>query len=833
MVLLKPSLPPHHVPAGDGYCGSSTPSIFPYGFHQTATSHLADIVEEGDEKIHVAVGKSLDKAMVLLQWSFSRFKNREICLFHVYQPSSTIPTLLGKLPVSQANTEVVTAYRKEERQQIMKLLETYMSICCAAKVKASIITIEADQVQKGIVDVVNRHGIKKLVMGAVPENCTKVKKNSRKANYAAKNASSSCEIWFVYKGKHVWTREASEGPCSVPLYTQSRIVAPESLRSRSFQHGNNKSIHSECLRSNSARSTICSGISSLVQGGRLDTEPSSLSTIFLSTSSYPIHKCADTKVHFGTNPNIEEERLKSQLIEAQLEAEAANNEVFAERSKRKGLEEEAIDAISKVNVYESAHVQEIKLREEAEEAMRTTLQDKGKLLDEKEEVTRELQRTIRNVAFLDSRLQEASLRQGEAAVELSLIQASVATMWQEKQQIRRQKMEALRWLERWRNRGQVGAARCNAFTGFVEELPELAEFSLSDLQNATCDFSESFKIGQGGYGCVYKGEMLGRTVAIRKLQTHNMHGPSEFHQEVQVLGSLQHPHLVTLLGVCPEAWSLVYEYLPNGSLQDHLFRKSNTAPLTWNNRAQIVVEISSALCFLHSSKPETIVHGDLKPENILLDSALSCKICDFGICRLINEESLYCPSFRWSTEPKGAFTYTDPEFQRTGILTPKSDIYSFGIIILQLLTGRPPVGLAGATHKAVLCEKLSSVVDSSAGEWPPSILTRLVELGLQCCELNGRDRPELTPSLVRELKQLLHVSEERPMPSFFLCPIRQEIMHDPQVAADGFTYEGEAIRQWLESGHETSPMTNLRLTHLHLTPNHVLRHAIQDWLCKS
>ena len=93
-------------------------------------------------------------------------------------------------------------------------------------------------------------------------------------------------------------------------------------------------------------------------------------------------------------------------------------------------------------------------------------------------------------------------------------------------------MEALRWLERWKNRGQAGASHCNGIIGFAEELPELAEFSLSDLQNATCNFSESFKIVQGGYGCVYKGEMLGRTVAIRKLHPHNLQGP-EFYQEVR------------------------------------------------------------------------------------------------------------------------------------------------------------------------------------------------------------------------------------------------------------------------------------------------------------
>jgi serine/threonine protein kinase len=229
---------------------------------------------------------------------------------------------------------------------------------------------------------------------------------------------------------------------------------------------------------------------------------------------------------------------------------------------------------------------------------------------------------------------------------------------------------------------------------------------------------------------------------------------------------------VTLLGACPDAWSLVYEYLPNGSLQNQIFRKSNNSALPWKTRTRIIAEISSALCFLHSSQPEKIVHGDLKPDNVLLDTDLSCKICDFGISRLVTEENLHCPSFRRSTEPKGAFTYTDPEFQRVGVLTPKSDIYSFGLIVLQLLTGRLPIGLAAEVRKAISCENLASILDSSAGEWPTSVARRLADLGLQCCQLSSRDRPDITPSLVRELEQL-HVSEERPVPSYFLCPILQ------------------------------------------------------------
>lgn len=241
--------------------------------------------------------------------------------------------------------------------------------------------------------------------------------------------------------------------------------------------------------------------------------------------------------------------------------------------------------------------------------------------------------------------------------------------------------------------------------------------------------------------------------------------------QVRVLSRLQHPHLVTLLGACSEAWSLVYEYLPNGTLQDRLFCKSNFPPLSWKVRVRIAAEMASALCFLHSSKPEKIVHGDLKPQNILLDSELSCKICDFGICRLVPEESLYLPSFQ-RILPKGSFPSLDPELYRTGVPTTKSDIYSFGLIILQLITGRPPNGLAGEVRRAISYGKLTSVLDSSAGDWPSFAARRLADLGLQCCEVSVRDRPDLTPALVTELEQL-HIAEERPVPSFFLCPIFQ------------------------------------------------------------
>ncbi|CAL0329139.1 unnamed protein product [Lupinus luteus] len=787
--------------------------------------------EKCAEKVHVAVGKSVQKATTLLQWCLSQFKNTHICLIHVYQPSPLIPTLLGKFPASKANPEVVSAFRREEKEQIMKLLDKYLTICLAAKVKASIVVVEADQVQKGIVELVNGHSIRKLVIGAIPENFRNVKRNSSKATYAVKNTPSFCEIWFIYKGKHVWTRAACESPhSSLSSCAQPEVTTAESLGSTSVQYGMNGLSHSECLQSHSERTTICNGIGSLIQSESIETEATFPSKLSSSSSHCSPQSSVGRSV--DSHSEVEEERVNCKLVETEREADTANEKAFVELLKRKRLEIIAMEAIRKVNLFESAHAREVMLKKETEDALRATIQEQKKRLGENEEIASELQRAMRSIALLDSCAQETNRRRDEAADELSLIQASILTLWHEKQQIRRQKMEATRWLERWKSRGQVEVTHCNRVIGFAEELPELAEFSLSDLQNATCNFSESFKMREGGYGCIYKGEMLGRTVAIRKLHPYNLQGPAQFHQEVQVLGSLQHPHLLTLLGFCPEAWSLVYEYLPNGNLQDYLFRKNSVSPLAWNTRARWIAEIARAFCFLHSSKPETIIHGDLKLETVLLDSALSCKICEFGFSRLVTEEAICPSSSRLSTETKGSFTYTDPEFHRTGVLTPQSDIYSFGLIILQLLTGRTPVGLASEVRRATSCGKLSSVLDSSAGEWPSAVVSRLVELGLECCQQNHRDRPQITPTLVRELEQL-HVSEERPVPPFFLCPILQEIMHDPQVAADGSTYEGKAISEWLKNGHETSPMTNLKLSHLHLTPNHALRLAIQGWLCKS
>ncbi|GLT62490.1 hypothetical protein SLA2020_351270 [Shorea laevis] len=183
----------------------------------------------------------------------------------------------------------------------------------------------------------------------------------------------------------------------------------------------------------------------------------------------------------------------------------------------------------------------------------------------------------------------------------------------------------------------------------------------------------------------------------------------------------------------------------------------------------------------------------------------------------------------------------DPELLSTGELTPKSDVYSFGVILLRLLTGRSALGITKEVQYALDVGNLKALLDPLAGDWPFVQAEQLARLALRCCEMNRRSRPDLVSDVWRVLEPMrascggsssfrLGPGEHCQPPPYFICPIFQEVMQDPHVAADGFTYEAEALRGWLDSGHDTSPMTNMKLEHRNLVPNHALRSAIQEWL---
>ncbi|XP_020577835.1 U-box domain-containing protein 57-like isoform X2 [Phalaenopsis equestris] len=486
-----------------------------------------------------------------------------------------------------------------------------------------------------------------------------------------------------------------------------------------------------------------------------------------------------------------------------------------------------------VTSSEASQMREIKL---IEDRILATKLEQIVLMNQKEEITKELQSATKNLAILDDCVREIIHHEDEATSQFDSVMSSIAALKLENQKIQHERDEYVQQIGRLRLQNHKKFKICNKFIGLGSDSLDLKEFLLSELETATFGFSDNFLIGQVGHGCVYKGEMMNRSVAIKKFHHHSVQGQREFQKEVFVFSKLRHPNLVTPIGACSVASTLVYEFLPNGNLHNRIACKTLSAPLVWMNRVQIIAEISCALLFLHSSSPEMIVHGDLKPMNIFLDSNLSCRIGGFGFCELVaHQNAARHPLLRQTSVPKNLceeLPYTDPEYQRTGILTSKSDIYSLGIIALQLLTGRPPQSVVNEVQRAVLSHRLSDLLDITAGEWPKNVSEKLAEFGLKCTEIRGCNRPQLTPATVREL-ELLHPKQERPVPASFLCPILKEIMYEPVVAMDGFTYEETAIREWLKNGRDTSPMTNLELENLNLSPNHALKIAIQDWLSQA
>ncbi|XP_078166012.1 uncharacterized protein LOC144560650 isoform X2 [Carex rostrata] len=286
-----------------------------------------------------------------------------------------------------------------------------------------------------------------------------------------------------------------------------------------------------------------------------------------------------------------------------------------------------------------------------------------------------------------------------------------------------------------------------------------AKYSYSELQDATNNFHESFKLGEGGFGIVYKGNLHKyRTVAIKILKEGSRQGVREFDQEVETLHKVRHSNLVKLIGACAESRALIYEYLPNGSLEDRLQCKNNTLPLSWQARVRIAFEICAALIFLHSVEPHGIVHGDLKPENILFDGSDTSKISDFGLCRELNFTASESIPYYWTDCPKGTLAYMDPEYFSTGKITPQYDVYSFGIILLRLATCKSPMGIRQLVEVAQKKGTLKALIDASAGHWPFKEAKKMISLGLRCSDLIRKNRPDLSSKVWKELKSMADVA---------------------------------------------------------------------------
>lgn len=218
--------------------------------------------------------------------------------------------------------------------------------------------------------------------------------------------------------------------------------------------------------------------------------------------------------------------------------------------------------------------------------------------------------------------------------------------------------------------------------------------------------------------------------------------------------------MVLLLGACPEYGCLVYEYMHNGSLEDRLLRRGNSPPLSWRKRFKIAAEIATALLFLHQAKPEPLVHRDLKPANILLDRNYVSKISDVGLARLVPPSVADSVTQYHMTSAAGTFCYIDPEYQQTGMLTTRSDIYSLGIMLLQIITAKPPMGIAHHVGRAIEKGTFKEMLDHEVPDWPIEEALSFAKLAISCAELRKKDRPDLGTVIVPELNRLCEVGKK-------------------------------------------------------------------------
>ncbi|KAH0469558.1 hypothetical protein IEQ34_001116 [Dendrobium chrysotoxum] len=810
-------------------------------------------------------------------------------------------TVGAKFPASQLKEQEVIAFRQLDREKMNKSLDDYLLVCSELKIKAEKIVIEADAVAKGLIEFIAQQGITKFVMGAAADkHYSKNMKapRSKTATTVRQQADPSCCIWFVCKGNFICTRKTdissglSDSPESIPSLVHSSTSIPiqsEQLAITSEGMGETSKFNAQRIK-NFFRNSSSSTISGLHGGGTmlnlsilssakllfhgsghilkrsysgnsldklsmrsLQTEYSSSCSgdEVLSTSDFqslpkdeessvffPALHESDKDFNFSSPHNELEDvgvdlELYQKLQEALSEAEDLKHEVYKESLMRQRAERTVIEAIQRAKASENLYAEELNLRKKVDETLKRAKLEIEMLKKEQMELCEKLQKTNKHKLQLE--LHIGNLDNCVKDLEEKLLAALhlLHSVEVEHDVLQRERDEAIREAEELRRKKEE--VPCSI-------LANLSAFSLSEIEQATCTFDKSLKIGEGGSGTVYKGFLRNTTVAIKALNHDGMLGRSEFDQEVEILSRVRHPNLVSFIGACPEALTLVYEYLPNGNLEDRLSCKSNTTPLTWQARTRIAAEICTALMFLHSSKPHPVVHGDLKPENILLDANLVSKLSDFGLCNFVVQADT--TTLYRHTHPKGTFAYMDPEFLATGDLTPLSDVYSFGVIILRLLTGMPALGLVKVVQEVMNKQALYGIIDPTSGDWPLVQAKQLAHLGLRCCQMNRKNRPDLVGEVWKVLEPMSKAAsfsatqlsfssitdDNCCIPSYFICPIFQEIMKNPHIAADGFTYDEEALRIWFNNGHNTSPMTNLKLPNSNLIPNRALRSAIQEWL---
>jgi len=280
--------------------------------------------------------------------------------------------------------------------------------------------------------------------------------------------------------------------------------------------------------------------------------------------------------------------------------------------------------------------------------------------------------------------------------------------------------------------------------------PNIFSYSYGELRSATENFSSSNRLGEGGYGSVYKGKLTnGSVVAVKQLSETSRQGKKQFIAEIETISQVQHRNLVKLYGCCLEGDKplLVYEYLENGSLDKALFGNGGLN-LDWPIRYEICLGIARGLAYLHEESSVRVVHRDIKASNVLLDANLNPKISDFGLAKLCDDKKTHV-----STKVAGTFGYLAPEYAMRGHMSEKVDVFAFGVVMLEIISGRPNYDDRLDEDTAYLLEWVWQLyeedhpldaADPRLTEFNSDEVLRAIRVALLCIQSSPRQRPTMS-----------------------------------------------------------------------------------------
>ncbi|BAT76841.1 U-box domain-containing protein [Vigna angularis] len=720
-------------------------------------------------------------------------------LVHVIPPITSIVTPTEEyIPVSEADADVFAACVDDVKQKSEQIFVPFKKLCGSNTMET--VLLEDDNVAEALLSFISESGVQTLVLGSDSSNFITSFSSSRKLKgpgiptTSLRCAPDSCDVYVVARDRIV-------SKLADLSYSHSREASPSYFMSTEVNKvDNDAGIDREM-----------SGISSSTSESKFLKNFRFLS---ISDHSYIGLQTFSRRDSFENSSKSDNPENCGNDIEM-ISLHSFDSIASAQR-KQLAMQEEVerlqLELQNTIAMYKQ-------VCEELVQAQNQALILSSESLEETKRVNASLKReeVLRKIASEEKtkylkvmkELEEAKNKFSKESYERQMAELDVLKESIEKQRI----VDTLLSNDR-----------------------RYRKYTMDDIKIATKFFSEDLMIGEGGYGKVYKCDLDHTPVAVKVLHQDAINKKEEFLKEVEILSQLHHPNMVLLLGACPENGCLVYEYLENGSLEDYLLNKNRKPSIPWFFRFRIVFEMACGLSFLHNSKPEPIVHRDIKPANILLDRNYVSKISDVGLAKLLAEVAPDNITEYRESVLAGTLHYMDPEYQRTGTVRPKSDIYAFGVITLQLITGRHARGLIMIVEDAIRNGSFRDFLDTSAGDWPLDETMELAQVALKCTALRCRDRPELDTEILPLLERFSNAANASARigrnsvsaPSQYYCPILQEIMDDPYIAADGFTYEYRAIKAWL-SRHNVSPMTKLKLQHSVLTPNHTLRSAIQEW----